>query len=173
MLEVAVGPGLTLLEIARRVGKETTVYGMDISSGMLQLTEQRLHSNGFSQLELKEGRAQNIPFADNRFDLLYNGYMLDLIPEEEMPGILAEFKRVLRPGGRMVLLNMSKPDSQTVIFREKLYRVLPPSLVLYVMGGCRPVLMGDLVKKAGFSSVTRTYIAGKAPSEIVVAMKPQ
>ncbi len=90
-----------------------------------------------------------------------------------MLGILAEFKRVLRPGGRMVLLNMSKPDSQTVIFREKLYRVLPPSFVLYVMGGCRPVLMGDLVKKAGFSSVTRTYIAGKAPSEIVVAMKPQ
>ncbi len=80
VLEVAVGPGLTLLEIARRVGKDTTVYGMDISTGMLQLTKQRLHSNGFSQLELKESRAQNIPFTDNSFDLLYNGYMLDLIP---------------------------------------------------------------------------------------------
>jgi hypothetical protein len=73
----------------------------------------------------------------------------------------------------MVLLNMSKPDSQTVIFREKLYRVLPPGLVLYVMGGCRPVLMEELVKKVGFSSVKRTYVAGKAPSEIVVAIKPQ
>ncbi len=172
VLEVAVGPGLTLLEIARRVGKGTTVYGMDISTGMLQLTEQRLRSNGFSLFELKEGTAQNIPFADNRFDLLYNGYMLDLIPEGEMPGILAEFKRVLRPGGRMVLLNMSKPDGQAVIFREKLYRVLPPGIVLYLMGGCRPVLMEELVKKAGFSEVQRTYIAGKAPSEIVVADKP-
>jgi ubiquinone/menaquinone biosynthesis C-methylase UbiE len=173
VLEVAVGPGLTLLEIARRVGKDTTVYGMDISTGMLQLTEQLLHSNGFSKLELKEGRAQNIPFEDNSFDLLYNGYMLDLIPEEEMPGILSEFKRVLRPGGRLALLNMSKPDSQTVIFREKLYRVLPPSLVLYLMGGCRPVLMEELVKKVTFSGVKRIYVAGKAPSEIVVAEKPR
>ncbi len=173
VLEVAVGPGLTLLEIARRIGKDTTVYGMDISTGMLELTEQRLRSNGFSKVELKEGRAQNIPFADNSFDLLYNGYMLDLISEEEMPGILAEFKRVLRPGSRMVLLNMSKPDSQTVIFREKLYQVLPPSFVLYVMGGCRPVLMEELVKRAGFGNVKRTYVAGKAPSEIVVAEKPR
>ena len=173
VLEVAVGPGLTLLEIARRVGKDTTVYGMDISTGMLQLTQQRLRSNGFSRFELKEGNAQNIPFADNHFDLLYNGYMLDLIPEEEMPGILAEFKRVLRPGGRMVLLNMSKPDSQAVIFREKLYRALPPSVVLYLMGGCRPVLMEELVIKAGFTGVKRTYIAGKAPSEIVVAVKEE
>ncbi len=172
VLEVAVGPGLTLFEIARRVGKDTTVYGMDISTGMLQLTEQRLRSNGFAQLELKEGRAQNIPFADNSFDLLYNGYMLDLIPEEEMTGILSEFRRVLRPGGRMVLLNMSKPDSQTVIFRETLYRVLPPSFVLYVMGGCRPVLMEALVKQAGFRNVQRSFVGGKAPSEIVLATKP-
>lgn len=172
VLEVAVGPGMTFLELARRVGKETTLYGMDISTAMLQLTEQRLRSNGFTQVELKEGRAQNIPFADNSFDFLYNGYMLDLIPEEEMSAILAEFKRVLHPGGRMVLLNMSKPDGQTVIFREKLYRMLPPSLVLYLMGGCRPVLMEELTRLAGFTEVQRTYVGGIAPSEIVFAVKP-
>jgi demethylmenaquinone methyltransferase/2-methoxy-6-polyprenyl-1,4-benzoquinol methylase len=98
--------------------------------------------------------------------------MLDLIPEKDMPGILAEFWRVLRPGGRMVLLNMSKPNRETVIFREKLYQILPPSLVLYVMGGCRPVLMEEPVKKAGFSDVQRSFIGGKAPSEIVLATKP-
>lgn len=172
VLEVAVGPGLTAVELARRVGKDTTLYGMDISSGMLQLTEQRLRSNGFSQFQLKEGRAQQIPFEANAFDLLYNGYMLDLIPEIEMPGILAEFWRVLRPGGRMVLLNMSKPDQKTVVFREKLYQMLPPSLVLYLMGGCRPVFMENAVKNAGFSRVQRSFVGGKAPSEIVLAAKP-
>ena len=171
-LEVAVGPGLTFLELARRVGKDTTLYGMDLSTGMLHLTEQRLKANGFSQYQLKEGSASQIPFESNTFDVLYNGYMLDLIPELEMPGILAEFSRVLRPGGRLVLLNMSKPDRETVIFREKLYQMLPPSLVLYLMGGCRPVLMEELVKRAGFGEVQRTFIGGKAPSEIVWAIKP-
>ncbi len=172
VLEVAVGPGLTFLELARRVGKDTSLYGMDISTGMLELTGQRLRANGFTQFELKEGSASQIPFETSAFDVLYNGYMLDLIPEQEMPGILAEFKRVLRPGGRLVLLNMSKPDRTTIIFREKLYRLLPPGFVLYVMGGCRPVLMEDLVRKAGFSSVQRTFVAGKAPSEIVTAIRP-
>ncbi len=97
--------------------------------------------------------------------------MLDIIPEPEMPGILAEFKRVLRPGGRMILLNMSKPSSEVVLFRERLYHLLPPSLVLYLMGGCRPVLMEDPTRKAGFSQVKRTFIGGKAPSEIVIATK--
>ncbi len=98
VLEVAVGPGLTAVEIARRVGIEAVFSGMDISTSMLALTEQRLRSSGFSQFVLKEGSATQIPYSSNTFDILYNGYMLDLIPEEEMPGILAEFKRVLKPG---------------------------------------------------------------------------
>ena len=172
VLEVDVGPGLTAVEIARRVGKEAVFSGMDISTSMLALTEQRLRSSGFSQFVLKEGSATQIPYSSNTFDVLYNGYMLDLIPEEEMPGILAEFKRVLKPGGRMILLNMSKADQETVLFRERLYQFLPPKLVLYLMGGCRPVLMEDLTLRAGFHQVRRTYLGGKAPSEIVTAMNP-
>ena len=172
VLEVAVGPGLTAVEIAGRVGKETIFSGMDISTGMLALTEERLLANEFTQFQLKEGNASQIPFEDSRFDVLYNGYMLDLIPEREMPGILAEFKRVLKPGGRMILLNMSKANKEVVLFREKLYRLLPPRLVLYLMGGCRPVLMEDLTWQAGFRQVRRTYLGGKAPSEIVTATKP-
>ena len=110
VLEVAVGPGLTAVEIARRVGKEAVFSGMDISTSMLALTEQRLRSSGFSQFVLKEGSATQIPYSSKTFDVLYNGYMLDLIPEEEMPGILAEFKRLLKPGGRMILLEHMASD---------------------------------------------------------------
>lgn len=98
VLEVAVGPGLTAVEFARQVGKETVFSGMDISSGMLTLTEQRLRENGFSQLILKEGNASRIPFPSNIFDYLYNGYMLDLIPEGEMPVILASSNACLNRG---------------------------------------------------------------------------
>lgn len=93
------GPGLTFLEQAQRVGKENQVYGVDISTSMLRLTGQRLRANGFSRFVLKVGNALLLPFEEHSFDILYNGYMLDLIPVKDMPGILAEFYRVLRPGG--------------------------------------------------------------------------
>jgi demethylmenaquinone methyltransferase/2-methoxy-6-polyprenyl-1,4-benzoquinol methylase len=130
-----------------------------------------LLANGFHNLVLKEADCRTLPFDDNSFDLLYNGYMLDLIPEQDMPQILGEFKRVLRSGGRLVLLNMSKAgDAPT--FREKLYQRLPAKLVLYLMGGCRPVLMEKLARSTGFIDVSRTFLDGKAPSEIVLGAKP-
>ena len=171
VLEVAVGPGFTLLELARRVGAAHPVYGMDLSTSMLEMTRQRLAENGFTNFILKEGDCRCLPFEDNSFDVVYNGYMLDLMPEREMPTILSEYLRVLHPGGRMVLLNMSKPDEKEIP-REWLYRNLPAKLVLYVMGSCRPVLMENLTRAAGFEGVARTYLGGKAPSEIVLGRKP-
>jgi ubiquinone/menaquinone biosynthesis C-methylase UbiE len=173
ILEVAVGPGLTITELARRTGRETKIYGVDTSTGMLALAQQNLVAHGFSNFELKEADSRHIPFEDNTFDVLYNGYMLDLIPERDMPMILNEFYRVLKPGGRMVLLNMSKPNESVRTSREKLYSILPAKFVLYVLGGCRPVLMEGMTKAAGFQKVSRTYLEGKFPSEVVLAVKPQ
>jgi demethylmenaquinone methyltransferase/2-methoxy-6-polyprenyl-1,4-benzoquinol methylase len=172
ILEVAVGPGLTIVELAKRTGKETTIYGVDTSSGMLSLAEQNLRNNGFSNYQLKEADSRQIPFEENTFDLLYNGYMLDLIPLRDMPKILSEFYRVLKPGGRMILLNMSKRDMETKTPREKLYERLPDKLVLYLLGGCRPVLMEGMVQDSKFENITRTYLEGNFPSEIVLANKP-
>ncbi|HMZ07254.1 MAG TPA: class I SAM-dependent methyltransferase [Anaerolineales bacterium] len=172
VLEVAVGPGLTIVELAKRVGKETKIHGIDTSTGMLSLAEQNLRAHGFSNFELKEADSRQLPFEDNTFDFLYNGYMLDLIPTQDMPKILTEFHRVLKPGGRMVLLNMSKRNESTKTTRETLYSTLPAKLVLYVLGACRPVLMEGVVKDAQFEKITRTYLEGKFPSEIVTAIKP-
>lgn len=172
ILEVAVGPGLTFTQLARHVGRETKIFGVDTSTSMLALTNQKLISQGFSNFELKEADSRQLPFGDNTFDLLYNGYMLDLIPERDMPTILHEFYRVLKPGGRMVLLNMSKRDESTKTSRETLYSILPAKLVLYLLGGCRPVLMERLTETTGFKNIRRVYLGGKFPSEVVIATKP-
>jgi len=172
VLEVAVGPGLTIVELARRVGKDTTICGIDIAPGMLRLAAQRLQAHGFPNFELIEADSRQLPFQENSFDVVYNAYMLDLIPTWDMPLILAEFRRVLRPGGRLVLLNMSKYDESIITARERLYRLLPAKLALYLMGGCRPVLMETGVKAAGFHDVKRIFLDGKMSSEIVLAMKP-
>ncbi len=173
ILEVAVGPRLTITELARRTGKETKIYGIDTSTGMLELAKQNLITHGFSNFELKEADSRKLPFEDNTFDVLYNGYMLDLIPEQDMPQILREFYRVLKPGGRMILLNMSKRDETVKTSRETLYSILPAKFVLYFLGGCRPVLMKDVAKTTGFENVIRSFLDGKFPSEVVMATKPQ
>jgi ubiquinone/menaquinone biosynthesis C-methylase UbiE len=172
VLEVAVGPGLALMELAKRVGPQTTIHGADLSPGMLDMTRQRLSKAGFSRLDLRQSDARRLPFKDAQFDVVYNAYMLDLIPEGDMAGILAEFKRVLKPCGRMVLLNMSKPSLDATDSRERLYKLLPRVLTLYLLGACRPVLMEPTVHQAGFLDVERTFIGGRAPSEIVSARKP-
>jgi demethylmenaquinone methyltransferase/2-methoxy-6-polyprenyl-1,4-benzoquinol methylase len=169
VLEVAVGPGLALAEIARRVN--TVVQGIDISPGMLMVAHQTLQAAGVTNVELSEGTAAKLRFPDETFDVLYNGYMLDLIPLADMAAILAEFKRVLKPGGRLVLLNMSKPNEQTKTLREYLYPLLPPKVALYLIGGCRPVLMEQPVEQLGFRHVTREFLSGNFPSEIVIAVK--
>lgn len=171
VLEVAVGPGLTITELAARVGPRTAVHGVDLSQGMLKLAAERLRAHGVANFDLRQADSRQLPFDDGVFDLVYNAYMLDLIPAGAMPGILAEFRRVLKPGGRLVLLNMSKADHAPTA-REWLYQHLPAAVVLYMLGACRPVLMAEPVRAAGFETVQRTFHGGRAPSEIVLARKP-
>lgn len=168
VLEVAFGPGRTLVELARRAGPTGRVHGVDVAPGMHEQARRALARAGLTGVELHRGDARALPLPDAAFDLVYNAYMLDLIPLSDMPSILAEFRRVLRPGGRLVLLNMSKPDASRVTWRETLYRLLPAGLVLNLGGGCRPVLMEPLVREAGLVEVTRRFLPGRFPSEVVL-----
>ena len=98
--------------------------------------------------------------------------MLDLIPLDDMPVVLKEFHRVLKPNGRLVLINLSKETAEQHSWLERLYLLLPKAAVPYLMGGCRPVLMEQPVKDAGFAHVGREFVSHVIPSEIVTARKP-
>lgn len=169
VLEVAVGPGVTLVEIARRTTAQ--VDGVDLSPGMLEKAEEAVRAAGLTNVRLHEANARRLPFPDGEFDLLYNSYMLDLIPLEEMDDVLREFHRVLKPGGRLVLVNMSKPDPTQITWFERLYQWLPARLVPRTIGLCRPVVMAEHVRQAGFGAVERQYIPNAIPSELVTALK--
>lgn len=149
VLEVAVGLGYTFSRILSKVHSDTTVYGIDLSEKMLNKTRGLATKRGFSNFDLRIGDARKLPYPDETFDLLYNSYMLDLVPIAEMPVVLKEFHRVLKKGGRLVLVNFSKKDSSPV-FAETLYK-LSPSMWF----GCRPVLMESAAKETGFKEVTR------------------
>lgn len=167
VLEVAVGPGYALLEILKQVDGTNTVYGVDLTPAMLEKARKLATQNGYTNFDLREADARHLPFRDETFDVLFNSYMLDLIPTGDFPVVLKEFHRVLRKGGRLVLLNLSKKDERPV-FYEKIYRRIP-----YLLGGCRPVLMASFVREAGFRDVKREVPSffSSLSSEIVTAVK--
>jgi demethylmenaquinone methyltransferase/2-methoxy-6-polyprenyl-1,4-benzoquinol methylase len=171
VLEVAVGPGATLVEILGRVDRDNLVYGVDLSPRMLSVARRRVARAGYGNVELRVADARSLPFADGTFDVLYNSYMLDLVPLAEMASFLREFRRVLRPGGRLVLVNLSKRNPRLRSWAERLYTRLPPSWVPYLMGSCRPVLMSGAVAQAGFAVGEREFVPGLLPAEVVAATK--
>lgn len=64
-----------------------------------------------------------LPFPDATFDVLYNGYMLDLLGLRDISIALGEFRRTLKPGGRLVLVNMTKADADWRTLHKKHSRV--------------------------------------------------
>ncbi len=165
VLDVATGTGLILAELVKRNPTGFNA-GIDISTGMLQKARARLKNNP-AHVELKQGSAFAIPYPDATFDLLTNGYMFDLMPVEAMPRILAEYRRVLKPGGRLVLTNMTmgeRPGSQVY---QWVYQVAPA-----LMGGCRGVKLAGLLPEAGFQVEVREYHQQMLfPSEVLLARR--
>ncbi len=169
VLEVAVGAGGILAEIVRRVDPANVVCGVDVSPKMLAKARRRVTKAGYTNIDLREADARSLPFPDNTFDLLFNSYMFDLLPLKDMPLVLGEFHRALKPSGRLVLVNMSKEHPEKRTWWEGLYQSLPRSWAAYLLGGCRPVLLEPLVRAAGFCQVKREFVAGILASEIVTA----
>ncbi|HEY8424486.1 MAG TPA: methyltransferase domain-containing protein [Limnochordales bacterium] len=169
VLEVAVGPGTTLVEILAKVDGANVVHGVDISSGMLRQAARTAAAAGYQNFELRQADARQLPYPDQSFDLVYNGYMLDLMSLGDIRAVLAEFHRVLRPGGRLVLVHMSKRDPERITWFERIYEALPERLVPRVLGLCRPVAVEPYVRQAGFVAVRREFVGGLMPSEIITA----
>lgn len=172
VLDVACGTGRGTVGLAHAVGANGRVDALDLSQAMLGQARAKIEKLGFvERVQFKQGNARDLPYPDETFDLVYNGYMFDLIPLDGFLPILAEMSRVLKQGGRLVLVNMSKPDERTTFF-ERIYRRG------WAIAPCRPVLMAPYVQLAGFQDVQRMYrptrgsiVALPWGQEIVLARK--
>jgi demethylmenaquinone methyltransferase / 2-methoxy-6-polyprenyl-1,4-benzoquinol methylase len=167
VLEVATGTGVQLVRLARANSGGRTV-GVEISDGMLAQTRRRLEHAGLTgEVEVIEGSALELPMADQSVDLLVNGYMLDLLPREDIPRALAEFKRVLRPGGRLVLSNMTRGERRRHGIWDWAY-----ARGFVLTANCRGVLAAPVLRELEFIGVSREYLSQMLfPTEIVTAHK--
>ncbi len=168
VLEVAVGTGLAFVEILES-NPSGQNEGIDLTEEMLGRARQKVEKLGFMNYELKIGDAYDLEYSDHSFDVVVNNYMFDLLPEDDFSAVLAEFKRVLRPGGRLVMVNMTKPEHFYHSAWELVYRMNPAWI-----GGCRGVLLKPYMEAAGFVDIRREFISQMTlPSEVLHGLKPK
>ena len=166
ILEVAVGTGLAFHQIVKR-NPDGTNIGIDISAGMLKKARKRLSSLSGANYELKKASAFQLEAEEEQFDVLINNYMFDLIPFDQMDSVLAEFKHVLKKGGKLVLVNMTIGEKFGAGIYDFMYRVSPR-----LMGGCRGIRLSQILQEHGFHVILREYHQQCLfPSEVILAHK--
>jgi len=107
VLDVATGTADVALETARRL-EPNKIIGIDISTDMLAIGRQKISKRGLSQvIELQEGDSENLPFQDNTFDAITVAFGVRNF--EHLEKGLQEMRRVLKPGGKVIILEFSKP----------------------------------------------------------------
>jgi demethylmenaquinone methyltransferase / 2-methoxy-6-polyprenyl-1,4-benzoquinol methylase len=106
-LDVASGTAAVAIELAR-AEPDRTVVGVDQSPEMLATGTERVAREGLSdRIELRESRAEELPFADGQFDALTFTYLLRYV--DDVPATLQELARVVRPGGTVAMLEFGLP----------------------------------------------------------------
>ena len=147
LLELGFGTGYCLKTLAGAVESSGRVYGIDLSSGMLAFAANRLQNAGRTQnVHLQLGDTAFLPFQEDAFDGIYTSFMLELIDTPEIPGVLTGCRRVLRKGGRLCVVALSKSTKPAV--PEKLYEWAHRNFP--VVFDCRPIFLKYLMQQAGF-----------------------
>jgi len=168
ILEIGFGTGHCLVAIANAVGPEGKAYGIDISEEMLKHTMELAKRDGVAdRMEVHCGDATHLPFTDGMLDAIFMSFTLELFDTPEIPKVLDECKRVLRPGGRIGVVGMSKEDAHGAVFDlyEWSHRHFPNFV------DCRPIFVRRALEGAGFSVREAEKMTMWVPVEIVVAVK--
>lgn len=113
VLDVACGPGLVTQCALDLVGPTGSVIGLDPSVGMLREAQKSPCRN------LVRGVGESLPFPDQSFDFLSMGYALRHV--SDLKGAFIEYRRVLKPGGVVLLLEISRPRSATLLTLSRFY----------------------------------------------------
>ena len=171
VLDLGPGTGHSLVALSRSVGQTGSVQALDLSPGMLAVARDRLdgaHRPGESaNVFLTCGDALRLPYPSGAFDAIFSSFNLELFDTPEIPLVLEDCRRVLRRGGRICAVSLSRTGLRHNQAMIKLYEWSHdhfPALI-----DCRPIYLQPALEQAGFRTlaVKCTSIWG-LPVEIVV-----
>jgi demethylmenaquinone methyltransferase/2-methoxy-6-polyprenyl-1,4-benzoquinol methylase len=179
--KAGVGPGAVVLDVATGTGQvadaalavgvaQDDLWGVDPSAGMLGANTAR------GRMQLVRSRGEHLPFRDRTFDWVLMGYALRHVADLETA--FAEFHRVLVPGGRVLVLEITRPGSRLLrgMLKQFMLRCVPP---LARLRGCgrevgelmryywatidrcvAPAAVLEALRASGFEAVGRRVVGG-------------
>jgi demethylmenaquinone methyltransferase/2-methoxy-6-polyprenyl-1,4-benzoquinol methylase len=125
VLDVCCGTGRITGDLAGKTGPSGLIVGVDSAANMLEIAAHRLARHPIARIRLVRADAAHIPFPDNTFHCAMIGYGLR---NNAHPGqVLAEMRRVVQPGGKVIALELSQPAAAVVktLHRFYLTRIIP------------------------------------------------
>ena len=149
VLDVGCGTGFLLVGAAERAAQ---VVGFDATPAMLNEARKRVEAAGLANVTLREGNAEAMPFADERFDVVLCRLMLHHLADPQR--VLCEIHRVLKPGGRLALCDIiAADDPGKADLHNRLERLRDPSHVQHYAGAA----MLRMMERVGFRVTGAEY----------------
>lgn len=152
IVDIGCGTGRTLVSLGRAVGSSGRAIGFDISDGMCHVARDHAAESSVSgTVDVVCGDALSLPFRNDSLDAAFLSFTLELFDTPEIPAVLGECDRVIRDGGRLCIVSLSRRDAGLA---TSLYEAVHDALPRYV--DCRPIYVRRAVRDAGFDVVDAT-----------------
>lgn len=151
VLDVASGRGAVLIPAAARVGPHGYVAGIDLSTEMVSATRSTLTQRGISNAAIQVMDAETLEFDDDSFDYVLCGFALFFFPD--LPRALTEIRRVLRPGGPLIVSTWTARDERWNWYDDLLKVYVPDGSGLTTTQLNRPENVLTALGEAGFEHV--------------------
>lgn len=174
VLDVAAGTADLSIQLSKLVGKSGTVYVSDINAAMLAVGREKLENHGIiDNVEYVQANAECLPFPDNKFDCITIAFGLRNVTDKQ--AAIDSMFRILKPGGRLLILEFSKPRSDlfSKIYDAYSFTLLPklgkwiagdPDSYQYLAESIRKhpdqETLKGMMKLTGFSPVTYHNLTG-------------
>jgi ubiquinone/menaquinone biosynthesis C-methylase UbiE len=126
-LDIGCGAGFPLIELAMRLGKTSTVYGIDPNPEALACVNRKIQDLSITNIQLIEGMAEEIPLGDRTIDLIVSNNGINNV--SDINKVLGQCARAIKPGGQFVLsMNLNKTmhefydQMQQVLMEFRMYK---------------------------------------------------
>lgn len=171
-LDLCCGTGDLALELRERVGAGGRVVGADFSERMLELAQDKAADHGFPDVTFEWADALELPYSDASFDAVTVGFGVRNLAD--VGAGIREMARVLKPGGRCVILEITQPQKPplSIFFEVWFDRIVPvigrvagdPEAYSYLPESVRsfppPARLAALMDEAGLTGIRYTVLAG-------------
>lgn len=144
ILEIGCGTGTLTLAAKRKAGASGKAFGIDIIPGMIKISQEKA-AQANENIQFQIGSIDNIPFPENQFDVVMCSFMIFHMSENTRRKGIAEIYRVLKPGGRLLVLDLAMP---TQLLSRLIAKILFGGFLQHELQELLP-----LMETSGFSDI--------------------